>query len=281
MKISIVVGTRPDIGGGDNNNVDANYGIIGGGQSNSITDADWSFIGGGQDNIIQMGLHNAISGGQNNQVPTGDNNAIGGGFQNLINGYFCAIPGGSMNNITPGVGPVDHSLAFGNQVDCNTPFEVLFFEAAMMGFLRINCDDLDAPIAGIITVGTNPANGNGAFLTPGGVWTNTSSRDKKDNFAEVDGAEVLSMISNLPIESWQYKGSTERHIWPCSEDFVKLFDVGITNGDGSREDSHLAAGDIAGVALAGVKELTKENEELRQIVRELTQRIEQLENNNR
>jgi hypothetical protein len=124
-------------------------------------------------------------------------------------------------------------------------------------------------------------NGNGAFLSWGGVWTNTSSRELKENFMQLDGSDVLNRINQLTMESWQYKGSDERHIWPCAEDFVALFDVGVTTSDGARDDKHLSAGDVAGVALAGVQQLSKENEELRQLVRELTQRIEQLESANR
>ncbi len=34
-----------------------------------------------------------------------------------------------------------------------------------------------------ITVGSNSGNGNGAYLTQGGNWTNTSSRIKKEDFS--------------------------------------------------------------------------------------------------
>ncbi|MGB2979975.1 MAG: hypothetical protein WBC77_01875, partial [Candidatus Zixiibacteriota bacterium] len=68
----------------------------------------------------------------------------------------------------------------------------------------------------------------------------------------------------------------ERHIGPVSEDFVRAFDVGTVN-QGVRDDKYLSPGDVAGVALAGVKELIQENQELKQIISDLTERIADLE----
>jgi phage shock protein A len=67
--------------------------------------------------------------------------------------------------------------------------------------------------------------------------------------------------------------------------------VGTVRRDGNRDNHYLSPGDVAGVALAGVKELTQQdqemrkelqrvtgqNEELRRMVEELTQRISELE----
>jgi len=62
-----------------------------------------------------------------------------------------------------------------------------------------------------------------------------------------------------------------------AEDFVAAFDVGtIRESDGMREDHYLAAGDVAGVALAGVKELIEIVNELKQENAELKSEIEAL-----
>ena len=64
-----------------------------------------------------------------------------------------------------------------------------------------------------------------------------------------------------------------------AEDFVAAFDVGtIRDSDGKRDDQYLAASDIAGVALAGVKELIQENRELRDLISQLERRITEMEN---
>jgi cell division protein FtsB len=47
--------------------------------------------------------------------------------------------------------------------------------------------------------------------------------------------------------------------------------------NGTRDNKYLSSEDIAGVALAGVKELIKENQELKQMIEELETKIEKLE----
>jgi hypothetical protein len=55
-----------------------------------------------------------------------------------------------------------------------------------------------------------------------------------------------------------------------AEDFVAAFDVGIIReSDGQRDNQYLAASDVAGVALAGVKELLTKIEQLEARIAEL------------
>jgi hypothetical protein len=149
---------------------------------------------------------------------------------------------------------------------------VVFFDAISSGRLGINRDDHNG-ISYPIHVGTSTSNGNGAYLTAGGAWTNGSSRTFKENFQALDSRELLEKISSLPVEVWNYKNSPERHIGPVAEDFVSAFDVGAVREDGTRDDKYLSTVDVAGVALAGVKEIIKENTELKRV-------IEQLKENN-
>ena len=110
-----------------------------------------------------------------------------------------------------------------------------------------------------------------------GIWTSGGGKESKENSQPLGGKELLAKISGLSVESWQYKDSEERHVGPLSEDFVEAFDVGVVRADGSRDNQNLAASDIGGVALAGVKELIQENQELRHIIEGLRQRIVELE----
>jgi hypothetical protein len=75
------------IGGGLNNTIKANTGVVGGGELNLIDSAaEHSFIGGGRANIIQ-GPFCAIAGGDSNQINNifADHNFIGGGLHNVEN----------------------------------------------------------------------------------------------------------------------------------------------------------------------------------------------------
>ncbi len=118
-----------------------------------------------------------------------------------------------------------------------------------------------------LQVGYTSANGNGAYLTAGGTWTNTSSRMKKENFSELNGNDLLQKISKLPIQKWKYKGTNEYHIGPVAEDFYELFDLGI-------DDTGISTVDPAGIALAAIKELIIENEEMKKELMNLKREIQ-------
>jgi hypothetical protein len=109
---------------------------------------------------------------------------------------------------------------------------------------------------------------SGAYLTAGGDWTNSSDRNLKENFAPVDGDELLAKIAALDITEWNYRAddATVRHIGPVAQDFHALFGLG-------HDDRSISTTDPAGIALAAIKELHRTTEELK--VR--TDQIQQLE----
>jgi hypothetical protein len=261
--------------GGNLNETNGDYTTIGGGQRNKIVSTaitTYSTIGGGVYNEIE-GHYCTISGGYDNHIDAW-NSAVLGGTGNEIYGNDSAIPGGKNNTIHSYAG---NSMAFGDGVYVHTYRTVNFYDGTNSGRLRINRDYNDGGGDYPVLVGTNSSNGNGAHLTYGGTWSNGSSRDFKENFRSLVSNELISKISNLEVSSWNYKDSDEKHIGPVAEDFVAAFDVGtIRKSDGQREDHYLAAGDVAGVALAGVKELIKAVEELREENEKLRTEIDQL-----
>ena len=106
---------------------------------------------------------------------------------------------------------------------------------------------------GVLQVGSNGGNGNGAYLTAGGAWTNASDRNKKNNITSLNGSDVLNNIMSLPVYHWMYNGTNnEYHIGPMAQDFSRIFQIGDSSG--------ISSIDPAGVALIGVQELKKENE---------------------
>lgn len=99
---------------------------------------------------------------------------------------------------------------------------------------------------------------SGAHLTPGGTWTNASDENLKENFQTVDGAELLEKINQLPITQWNYKAEPDAvtHIGPTAQDFKEAFGVG-----GS--DKAISTIDPSGIALAAIKELNRQNRDLK------------------
>jgi hypothetical protein len=248
---------------------------VGGGTDNTASDTCTTVSGGSRNTANYVWA--TVAGGDTNTAG-GAYSFVGGGKGNYVEGEYSVIPGGSDNTLTANA---DYSMIFGEDVYINNPYRVVFFDSTSPGRLGINRDDNDGGIGHPIHVGTSTANGNGAHLTAGGTWTNGSSRAFKENFQPLDGRELLAGISSVPVEAWNFKNSDERHIGPCAEDFVGAFDVGTFRENGTRDNQYLASGDVAGVALAGVKELLGVIEELRQQNAELEQRIAELERNGR
>jgi hypothetical protein len=123
--------------------------------------------------------------------------------------------------------------------------------------------------SGGFTVYTDAAATAGVTVGPGGgSWSSVSDRNLKENFADVDGDEILRRLRSVPITTWNYRAQNARirHIGPMAQDFMAAFHVG-------EDDRHIATIDPDGVALAGVKALD---------ARTLTQqqRIEALEREN-
>ncbi len=94
-------------------------------------------------------------------------------------------------------------------------------------------------------------NGN---LTTAGTVNGTSDVHRKRDFAVADTAAVLARVASLPITSWSYKADDPgvRHLGPMAQDFHAAFGLGI-------DERHIAASDLAGVALAAIQELNDEN----------------------
>jgi hypothetical protein len=99
-------------------------------------------------------------------------------------------------------------------------------------------------------VGIDNTTGNGAHLTSGGTWTNGSSRDSKQNFEDLDKAEILRQVIALPVSKWQYKGEGQsvHHVGPVAEDFRAAFGLG-------HDERYITTIDADGVALAAIQGL--------------------------
>jgi len=148
-----------------------------------------------------------------------------------------------------------------------------------MSFGNINVQDWVFGRSSIVSfaafqVGTAATNGNGAYLTNGGVWTNASDENLKENFIPVEQLDILDKISRLSITQWNYKGTNdeEKHIGPMAQQFKKLFGLGA-EGD----DKTISTIDPSGIALAGIQELTKRNDVLLSTVQLQQQQLSDLQ----
>jgi hypothetical protein len=124
---------------------------------------------------------------------------------------------------------------------------------------------------------TNLGGTTGCNLPAGsGVFNCTSSKLTKENFADVNGEELLETLRTVPVSTWNYRdeGAQVRHIGPMAEDFHAAFNLGTNN-------TTIGVQDLAGIAIAAVKALDERTAELEQKtaeVDELRGRLQSLEN---
>ena len=271
------------VGGGWHNYAGSAGASVGGGGNNYARGA-FSVIAGGGDTLAAdsnaaNGMYSVIGGGKHN-IADSNYSSIGGGYFNSTGGEYGTVPGGRYNHagryaFAAGqnakanhdgavVIAANSSSNAGDSVRSGGEGQVVF---RADGGIYITNTGEQAPynIARLINTST------GAHLTIGGVWTNGSDRNLKENFTPVDGREMLDKIARLPVSRWNYKSEDDHitHIGPVSQDFNRLFEVG-------NDELSVSTIDPSGVALVGIKELIVENKRLQQRIEKLESLVARL-----
>jgi hypothetical protein len=283
-----VAGANGALAGGQWNLVSGPSGFVGGGLSNRAA-GEFSAVMGGRQNTAQ-GIQSIVGGGTGNQaggrqsgVFTGEDNratgwhaSVGGGQGNEAFGQFAAVPGG-INNRAAGLA----SLAAGQAATAAHNGSFVWSDLSGGQFTTTAPNQFLIRAAGGVGIGTGSPQ---AALDVVGevrstIFTPTSDRNAKENFAPVDPREVLAKVAALPISRWNFKELPGAdHFGPMAQDFHAAFGL---NG---RDDRHIATVDADGVALAAIQGLNQkldeksaEVETLKQQNSELLRRLEWLE----
>jgi trimeric autotransporter adhesin len=201
---------------------------------------------------------NTLAIGYNAQVDQTGCIAIGPNAQALSNSNGIAIGYGasaSNNNNCMAIGynattTGQDAIAIGNSTSAGQGQTVIGNSSSVI--TRLNGGANNGSRA--LVVGTSSSNGNGAYLTVGGTWTNSSDRNLKEDIQHINNDELLKKISNLDVTQWKYKGTNEYHIGPMAQDFYKAFGLG-------NDDKHISTIDPSGVALAAIKALNEKVEQ--------------------
>jgi len=104
---------------------------------------------------------------------------------------------------------------------------------------------------GRVKIYSNQSLSSGVELAAGGgSWSSVSDVNRKENFAELDGEEVLARLREVPVRTWNYTSQDPsiRHAGPTAQDFHAAFGLG-------ESELLINAVDIDGVNLAAVKAL--------------------------
>jgi len=120
----------------------------------------------------------------------------------------------------------------------------------------------------IVTTGTI-SSGGGAY-TSGGAWIEASSRDYKENIAELGQSESIRALASLNPVRYNYKNKKdEEFLGFIAEDVPDL--VAMNGRKGMR------AMDVVAVLTKVVQEQQKVNEEQNKLINELKEKIKELE----
>ena len=128
---------------------------------------------------------------------------------------------------------------------------------------------------GYVGIGTqDPSNplemASGAYVTTGGVWTNASSREYKDNIEALATEEAFDTLRELnPVKFAYKKDLTEKHVGFIAEDVPDLVSTKDRKG--------LSPLDIVAVLTKVVQEQQKTNQEQQTVIKTLTEKLAQLE----
>jgi hypothetical protein len=117
---------------------------------------------------------------------------------------------------------------------------------------------------------TNPANplqmASGARVTTGGVWTNASSREYKENIQKLSSHEALLALNKLDPVKYNYKvDKNEKHVGFIAEDVPELV--------ATQDRKSLSSMDIVAVLTKVLQEQQKTISELNDKVKRLEQQI--------
>jgi hypothetical protein len=182
------------------------------------------------------------------------------GRTNGINFYESSAGFGMRLGYDGALSAVDNKLAIyaSGTVGGDNPPELFVFENG--GYFGIGVANPNAPIVAA----------SGAFLSDGGVWTNASSREYKQEIQELGVEEAIETVMNLEPVTYKYKMLKDKNTYVgfIAEDVPDL--VAIEGRKG------LSSMDIVAVLTKVLQEQQKQIEELENKINSLT-----LKENNR
>jgi hypothetical protein len=232
------------------------------------------------DQVVVSGVDGAAFGASNTVSGTA---GFSTGASNRCTGFGCVAMG--FTNTAGGQGAVaigyrvtadcDYCVSLGHRASANGHDGT--FNAADQS----TTDSLEASAnnqfntryAGGYRLYTNATTTTGVSLNAGGSsWNVISDRARKENFAEVDGEDVLFRLRSVPVSSWNYiaEGREVRHVGPMAQDWHAAFRL-------NDDPLTINQGDFDGVNLAAVQALERRTAELGRAVAERDARIADLE----
>jgi hypothetical protein len=265
-------GDRSFVGGGGSTSINTCFNRVSGlnnGPCQNVASGETAVIVGGIAHLAS-GRQSFIGGGSGNHA-TAERATVGGGVVNTASGLGATVPGGRANSATgawsfaAGRGAATNDGAstpthhFGAFVWSDTPDDGSGGSPAATQLFRSTAANQFAVRArggvsfkvGNVAIAADAGDATpGCSLPAGGAasWSCSSDRNLKEAIRAISPLDVLGKVLALPLSTWQFKGSSQRHLSPMAQDFWAAFGLG-------EDDRHVSSSDLSGVALAAVQGL--------------------------
>lgn len=259
------------VGGGSFNTATGTRSTIAGGSENAASDFDATVCGGAGNTA--SAAHATVGGGLGNRAAN-IYATIAGGYGNTSTGSYAVIPGGLQNHAAG-----DYSFAAGRRatVDAAHPGTFIFADANDFFFGSAAANEFAVRATGGVRLVSAIDGGGrpmaGVELPAGsGSWSSLSAREAKENFATINGTQIVEALASLPISTWNYRSQSGsvRHLGPVAQDFYAAFGLG-------EDERHISAVDADGVALVALQTMYQMVQDRDVQVSEQQERIDALE----
>jgi len=272
------------IGGGEFNSVTGAATTISGGSGNTAT-GNWASVGGGEGNIAN-GDHATVAGGKNITASANGATVVGGLFNQASNlgatvvgghadtasGAYATTPGGFGNRAAGA-----YSLAAGRRAKANAAGVFVWADQSDFDFAGATPNEFAVRATGgsrfVTAIDGSGAPTAGVVLAAGaGSWSSLSDSASKEHIHPIQSGDILKAVVELPIAEWNYRSQSQstRHVGPMAQDFYRLFGLG-------ESERYVYSEDMAGVALAAIQELYRQNREIKDENETLLLRLQALE----
>jgi hypothetical protein len=237
------------IAGGRHNLTSNLYPTIGGGAENVAAGLAATVAGGAGNEATAS--HAMVGGGLTNRA-TDIHATVSGGYDNAGSGAYSTVTGGAHNSAAG-----DYSLASGHRarVDAIHSGAFLYADSNDVDFASAAADEFAVRATGgvrfVTAIDGNGYSVAGVELPPGsGSWSSLSDREVKAHISPADGSQILTLLTELPISTWNYTGQDPsiQHLGPMAQDFYATFGLG-------ESVRHISGVDADGVALAAIQGL--------------------------
>jgi trimeric autotransporter adhesin len=173
-------------------------------------------------------------------------NGFTAGSNNRCAGFACVALGNRVH------ASADYAMALGNRAHAKHNGAFAWGDVSTTDSLRSTANNqFSTRAAGGYRFFTNATLTAGVTMSAGGsTWNAVSDRARKENFAAVNGEDVLLRLRAVPVTSWNYiaEGREVRHVGPMAQDWHAAFGL-------NDDPLTINQGDFDGVNLAAVKAL--------------------------